>query len=102
MKHAIAFLLFGTAAYAQTAAQPVRGTVTDPGVITTRQSIAPAGVSTTFQGKVWGLAFGEKASEIWVLTAGQIYGLDWRSNTIHTNVSHKGQPGVLGLTRAEG
>ena len=103
MKHTAAFLtLFAAAAYAQTTAKPLRGPVTDPGVITTRQSIAPAGVSTTFQGKVWGLAFGAKASEIWVLTAGQVYGMDWRNNTIHTNVAHKGQPGVLGLARADG
>jgi len=42
--------------------------VTDPGVITTRQTITPAGVPTVFDGRVYGVAFGEDASNIWVAT----------------------------------
>jgi len=70
--------------------------------VTTRQSITPAGVPTIFQGKVWGVAFGAKASDLWVLTAGQLYEMDWRENKIRTNISHKGLPGLLGLTFSQG
>jgi hypothetical protein len=36
---------------------PVRA-VTDPGTVTTRQSITPAGVQSVFSGRVQGVAFG--------------------------------------------
>src|SRR5260370_35571219 len=53
------------------------GSVTDPGVVPTRQAIAPAGVPTVFQGRTYGVAFGETSGEIWVLHASQLYKLDW-------------------------
>lgn len=84
-------------AFAQTAARPLRS-VTDPGIITTRQSITPAGVPTVFEGKVWGVTFGAKNSEVWVLTAGQVYQMDWRENKVLSNVAHKALPGLLGIT----
>src|SRR6266851_2136176 len=59
------FLLF------QTIDRPVRS-VTDPGVVTTRQAIAPAGVPTVFQGRTYGVAFGANAAELWVLNATRI------------------------------
>ena len=43
--------------FAQTHEKPVRS-VTDPGVVTTRQTITPAGVQTIFDGRVYGVAFG--------------------------------------------
>ena len=42
---------------AQTVDRPLRA-VSDPGVITTRQAITPAGVQTVFDGRVNGAAFG--------------------------------------------
>ena len=42
--------------------------VTDPGVITTRQAITPAGVQSVFDGRVYGLTFGATDAELWVLT----------------------------------
>ncbi len=88
--------------FAQTAAKPVRGAVADAGVVTTRQAITPAGVPTTFQGKVFGVAFGATAADLWVLTAGQLYEMDWRENKIRTNITHRGLPGFLGLSVSQG
>ncbi len=96
IRFSLAALALSGAAWAQTAARPVRS-VTDPGVVTTRQSIAPAGIPTIFEGKVWGVAFGASDSEVWVLTAGQVYRLDWRENKVLTNVAHGGLPGLLGI-----
>jgi hypothetical protein len=62
---------------AQTVEQPVRG-VTDPGVITTRQAITPAGVPSVFQGRVYGVAWAGNSGELWVLHATQLYRLDGR------------------------
>jgi YVTN family beta-propeller protein len=81
---------------AQTADRPVRA-VTDPGVVTTRQSITPAGIPTIFNGKVWGVSFGATSGEIWVLTAGQVFRLDWRENKVLSSASHGSQPGLLGI-----
>ena len=44
---------------AQSVAQPVR-TVNDPGVITTRQAITPAGVLSVFDGRVYRVAWGRE------------------------------------------
>ena len=41
---------------AQTVERPSRS-VTDPGVVTTRQAITPAGVPSVFQGRVYGVAW---------------------------------------------
>jgi YVTN family beta-propeller protein len=86
--------------FAQTPDKPVRG-VSDPGVVTTRQSITPAGVPTVFAGKVHGVAFGKSADELWVLTGSHLFGLDWRKNETQWSAAHRGFPGLLGLaTRA--
>jgi len=89
-------LALPTLILAQTADRPVRA-VTDPGVITTRQSITPAGTPTVFNGKVWGVTFGSTANDLWVLTAGQVFHLDWRENKILSNTSHGSLPGLLGI-----
>jgi YVTN family beta-propeller protein len=44
------------------------------------------------------VAFGSKSSEMWVLTAGQVYQLDWRENKVLQNSSHAALPGLLGIT----
>ena len=88
---------------AQTVEAPLRA-VTDPGVVTTRQGITPAGVQTVFEGRVYGLAFGRTASELWVLTAGgagtsqlQVYKLDWKSNQTLARLPSEGAPGLQGI-----
>ena len=88
---------------AQTVEVPLRA-VTDPGVVTTRQGITPAGVQTVFEGRVYGLAFGRTSSELWVLTAGaagasqmQVYKLDWKSNQTLARLSSEGTPGLQGI-----
>ncbi|MSV30066.1 MAG: phosphoesterase [Bryobacterales bacterium] len=85
---------------AQTPDRPVRS-VTDPGVVTTRQSIAPAGVPAIFQGKVYGLSFGSSASDLWVLGATHVYHVDWRENRAIHSVPHGGTPGLLGIAFAQ-
>ncbi|MEI6246452.1 MAG: YncE family protein, partial [Acidobacteriota bacterium] len=70
----------------QTARQPSRA-VTDPGVITTRQSITPAGVQSVFDGRVYGVTFGATAQEVWVLAATKeatpsLYQVNWRDNNV--------------------
>jgi DNA-binding beta-propeller fold protein YncE len=93
-----AYILFVAAVVlpAQTDDTPVRA-VTDPGVVTTRQAIAPAGVQTVFTGRVYGVAFGATSSEVWVLNASAIYRLDWQSNKILSTVTLGGNPGLQSL-----
>jgi len=74
------------ALHSQTASRPARG-VTDPGVITTRQTITPAGLQTTFDGRVYGVTFGASADEVWVLAGTRegnpsLYRFDWRQNRV--------------------
>ncbi len=83
-------------AIAQTIENPVRA-VTDPGVVTTRQAITPAGLPTTFQGRIYGVTFGSTAAELWVLGATNIYKIDPRANRIVENVVHGGSPGLQGV-----
>jgi YVTN family beta-propeller protein len=96
MKTLAAFVLFLAVAAAQTPDKPVRS-VTDPGVVTTRQAITPAGVPTVFQGRVYGVAFGTNTSELWVLNATRIYRLDWNQNRVLDNVPLTGTPGLQGI-----
>ena len=89
-------------ALGQSVAQPSRG-VTDPGVVTTRQAITPAGVQSVFDGRVYGIAFGAEAAELWVLTgrtranAPQVYQLDWLRNTVKGRWPLEGTPALQGL-----
>ena len=91
-----AIALLSGALLAQTAAQPVRA-VTDPGVITTRQAITPAGVPSIFDGRVYGVAWGREG-DLWVLHATQVYRLDWRSNQVKQRIPLEGSPGMQSLT----
>ena len=81
---------------AQTNEKPVRA-VTDPGVVTTRQAITPAGTQAVFQGRVHGIAFGASADELWVLNAGQVFRLDWRNNRVLDRVAAGGSAGLQGI-----
>ena len=80
----------------QTVDKPVRA-VTDPGVVTTRQAITPAGAPTVFQGRVYGVAFAANPNELWVLNATRVYRLDWRQNRVLDNVPLNGSPGLQGI-----
>jgi len=83
-------------AAAQTIERPVRA-VTDPGVVTTRQTITPAGVPSVFQGRVYGVTFGADASEIWVLHASNVYRMNWRTNQVIERLALDGTPGLQGI-----
>ena len=74
------------------AAQDVR-VVKDPGVITTRQAITPAGLQSVFNGRVYGVAFGKTSSEVWVLHAREITLLDWRANKALAHIHLRARPG---------
>jgi YVTN family beta-propeller protein len=80
----------------QTEQQPVRA-VTDPGVVTTRQAITPAGIPTVLQGRVYGVAFGASPSELWVLGATHVYKLDPRANRVLEATTHGSRPGLQGI-----
>jgi YVTN family beta-propeller protein len=90
-------VLAAVAGYAQTADAPRRA-VTDPGVVTTRQAITPAGVPMVFQGRVWGVAFGKTDADLWILTADAVFGADWRENRVFTRYELEGNPGFQGIT----
>jgi YVTN family beta-propeller protein len=96
MLYFIAVPLFAGLLAAQTAERPVRA-VTDPGVITTRQNITPAGVQMVFQGRTYGAAFGKTASEVWLLNAGQVYRLDWRANRVLERIPLAASPGLQAI-----
>src|SRR6185436_279663 len=81
---------------AQTVEQPVRG-VTDPGVVTTRQAITPAGTPSVFQGRVYGVAWAGDSGDLWVLHASQVYRLDWKNNRVVARVAHAGSPGIQSI-----
>src|SRR5262245_49543073 len=92
----VTILLLALALSAQTPEQPVRA-VTDPGVITTRQSITPAGVPSVFKGRVYGVAFGGSSAELWVLGATHVYRMDWKANRVIERLALGGSPGLQGI-----
>src|SRR5436189_6352871 len=77
---------------AQTLDQPSRS-VTDPGVVTTRQAITPAGVPSVFQGRVYGVAWAGNDGDLWVLHATEVYRLDWKNNRVVSRIPHGSVPG---------
>lgn len=96
MRTFLCMVLLSLALAAQTVEKPARAVI-DPGVVTTRQSITPAGVQAVFQGRVYGLTFGSSASEIWVLAAGNVYRFDWRANRVAGRFPLGGRPGLQGI-----
>ncbi len=95
-------LFFSIPASTQTNDKPARA-VTDHGVVTTRQTITPAGVQTIFDGRVYGVAFGASPHEIWALTARgrsaptQVFELDWVNNNIMRRIPITENPGLQGI-----
>jgi len=81
---------------AQSPDHPVR-TPVDPGVITTRQAITPAGVQSVFDGRVYGVTFGARADTLWVLTSRDVYELDWAANAVRQRTDTTMAPGLQGL-----
>ena len=73
--------------------KPVRN-VTDPGVVVTRQNITPAGAQSVFGGRVYGVAFGTKPDEIWVIDAKNLVGLNWRENRVVASIPLDAKPGL--------
>lgn len=95
----IAFAMFIAANFGtgQTPDHPVRA-VPDPGVVTTRQSITPAGVQSVFSGRVYGVAFGRSSDTLYVaVNSGAIYELNWRGNQVLRIVRGAARPGMQGL-----
>jgi len=80
---------------------PVRS-VPDPGVITTRQLIAPAGAQAVFESRVYGVSFGETSDFVYVLTTSRegavVYKLDWKANRAAETITVPGYPGIQGIT----
>jgi YVTN family beta-propeller protein len=89
-------LLLPSIIVAQAEDKPLRA-VTDPGVVTTRQSITPAGAQAVFQGRVYGIAFGATVDEVWVLNAGYALRLNWKNNQVRDRVAIDGSPGLQGI-----
>jgi YVTN family beta-propeller protein len=85
------FFLFSTVLLAQ------ERVVKDPGVITTRQAITPAGLQSVFKGRVNGVAFGKTSSEVWVLHAHEVTFLDWRANKALAHIAFEGSAGLGGI-----
>ena len=81
------FIFFVTVLF-QAAAQ--QRTVPDPGVITTRQAITPAGLQSVFKGRVYGVAFGKTPDEVWVLHTREISLVDWRANKVLAHIAFEG------------
>lgn len=75
---------------------PMRA-VPDPGVITTNQTISPAGAQSIFESRVYGIAFGGAPGQVYAATANGIYELDWQSNKI-LGKGKIGSSGLQGIT----
>jgi YVTN family beta-propeller protein len=102
LQGSILTLLFVLPVLAQTPDKPLRS-VTDPGVVTSRQNITPAGVQTVFDGRVYGVTFGASANEVYALTArGRVnqtnfIKLDWQANAVLQRIALKENPGLQGV-----
>jgi len=76
-------------------------TVLDPGVISSRQAITPAGIQMVFQGRVNGLAFGSSSDVVYALVVasrgGLVYKLDWRANRTVEVVRSTLTPGMQSI-----
>src|ERR1051325_2446565 len=71
--------------------------VPDPGVIATGQRVAPVGLQSVFEGRVYGVRFGQSAEEVWVAGTGMTFRLDWRANRVLARGVTDGRAGVFGL-----
>jgi YVTN family beta-propeller protein len=85
-------------AVGQAPENPVRA-VPDPGIVTTLQTITPAGVQSVFNGRIYGISFGASSSKIDVaLKSGYFYEIDWERNNILKSFRGKTSPGMQGIT----
>ena len=79
---------------------PVRS-VPDPGVITTRQNITPAGIQAIFESRVFGVAFGATSAVVYALAAPRggltIFKMDWQTNKVLEKIRSQGTPGKQGI-----
>lgn len=96
-------LVLATVVMAQDDGAPRRA-VTDPGVVTTRQTITPAGVPSIFDGRVYGTVWDPSGQQIWVLNAAALYRLDWLNNKVVSKSPLGGTPGLqsIALDRVHG
>ncbi len=93
----VVVLLAAGFALCQAPKAPVRA-VTKPGVVTTRQSITPAGEQSIFSGRIYAVAFGNSNGTIYVaVNSGAICKLDWRNNRVLEVVQGAGHPGMQGM-----
>src|SRR5215831_6199970 len=84
---------------AQSPNLPLR-TILDPGVVTTRQQITPAGTQTVFAGRVYGVTFGKSDDEIYVLSGAEgipLYQINWKQNRIERIFHTAARPGIQGI-----
>jgi DNA-binding beta-propeller fold protein YncE len=86
-------VLFAASLLAQS---PVRRVI-DPGVVTTRQEITPAGVPAVFDGRVFGVAFGRDSSELYVLAATGLFQYDWAANKVVQRLDAGRRPALQGV-----
>ena len=93
----VAAAMMPVSAFCQEPHWPVRQ-VTKPGVVTTGQSITPAGAQSVFSGRVHAAIFGRSDNVIYVgVSSGLIYKLDWHANKV-LEVIHGGRnPGLQGM-----
>ena len=93
----VAAMMMASSALGQEGRGPVRA-VDKPGVVTTGQSITPAGEQSVFSGRVHAAMFGGSDNMIYVaLASGLVYKLDWRRNKV-LEIIHGGRnPGMQGM-----
>jgi hypothetical protein len=74
--------------------------VLDPGVITTRQQVTPAGVQTVFAGRAYGVAFGKTDSDIFVsgtTSKRPLFQINWPNNRIDHIFTDDARAGIQGV-----
>lgn len=80
--------------------QPAR-TVLDPGIITTRQALTPAGIQMVFHGRVYGVAFGPSSDVVYALSGStkgaNVTRLDWRTNQVLSQIPSAVTPGMQAI-----
>lgn len=81
------------------AVRELRHDVDDPGVVTTRQNVTPAGVAAVFNGKVYDAVFGETDDDVWVLVGrpNTLHRLRWSANRLELTRKLPGRPALQGL-----
>ncbi|MBC8167150.1 MAG: hypothetical protein H7Y20_14930 [Bryobacteraceae bacterium] len=100
-----AILLCGPALSQTPSPEKPQRSSSDSGVVPTRQTITPAGVLSSFRGRVYGAAFSWQADHLWVLlgripnkrNTGKLLRLDWARNRVVSEHELKGAPGMQGI-----